>query len=116
MLHPGQLFVLPWGNRRGESNTLPPTLWTTRATIAGGGWQHTDTEECVIPARLGLDGGIWFPVGAGVRGLIVADERGERRVYVIVEPASHYYAIMTKSRWMPCVRERMEWQWVGLGS
>jgi hypothetical protein len=26
---------------------------------------------------------------------------GEPVAYVIVEPASHYYRVMTRSRWMP---------------
>ena len=88
---------------------LPSTLWTTTATIAAGGWQHTDAEEAVISATFGLDGGIWFPTGRGVRSLVVSDERGVKRVYVVVEPSSRYYGVMTKSRWMPCVDARMEW-------
>jgi hypothetical protein len=35
-----------------------------------------------------------------VRGVLVADERGGPRVYVVSEPASHYYAVMTRSAWM----------------
>jgi hypothetical protein len=63
--------------------------------------------EVVIAATLGLDGGIWFAIKTGVRGLIVPDEKGERRVYVIVEPAIHYYCAMTKSEWMPVLVEHL---------
>jgi hypothetical protein len=105
----GALAVLRWGNRRRECRALPPTLWTSTATIAAGRWGHTDPEDCLIPAALGLDGGIWFPTGAGIRGLVVTDEQGRRRVYVVVEPASRYFAVMTKSRWQPCVSDAMEW-------
>jgi hypothetical protein len=40
---------------------------------------------------------------------VVPDEGGRLRVYVICEPASHYYAIMTcGSRWMPTlINERI---------
>jgi hypothetical protein len=31
----------------------------------------------------------------------VGDERGEARVYVVCEPASHYCGVMTRSAWMP---------------
>jgi hypothetical protein len=36
-----------------------------------------------------------------VRGLLVRDEWGRERVFGIAEPASYYYRIMTKGRWMP---------------
>jgi len=33
--------------------------------------------------------------------LVVPDQNGGERVYVICEPASHYYGVMTRSAWMP---------------
>ena len=99
----GDLLILRWGNRRGESVSLPCTLWTQLATVEAGGWAAANVEEVVIPAALALDSGIWVPVAGGVRGLVVADERDVRRVYPICEPASPYYSTMTKSAWMPCL-------------
>ena len=32
--------------------------------------------------------------------MLVTDERGAARVYVVCEPASHYYAVMTRPAWM----------------
>ena len=40
----------------------------------------------------------------GLGGLLVADEAGWLRVYPVVEPASRWYAVMTKSEWMPYLR------------
>jgi hypothetical protein len=60
-------------------------------------------EEVVIPAARGLDGGIWFAVKEGVRGLVVTNEKGEKRVYVFCGAASNYYAVMTKEDLMPCL-------------
>jgi hypothetical protein len=40
-------------------------------------------------------------VTQGVRGLLVPDERGIAVAYVICEPASHYYRVMTRSGRMP---------------
>ena len=31
----------------------------------------------------------------------MSDERGAARAYLICEPASHYYNVMTRSAWMP---------------
>ena len=33
--------------------------------------------------------------------MLVSDEGGAARVYLVCEPASHYYAVMTRSEWMP---------------
>ena len=102
----GVLRILSWGNRRGDSSKLPLTLWTSLATIEAGGWGEARIEEAVIPATLAFDSGIWYAASGGVRGLVVADEKEVRRVYPIVEPASHCYAIMCNSKWMPCLVEQ----------
>ena len=59
--------------------------------------QETGAADVVIPAAISVDTGIGFAVTKGVRGLMVPDEKGERRVYVVCEPASHYYGTMTKA-------------------
>src|ERR1700722_9744246 len=98
----GQLAVVRWGNRRGESWRLPLSGWTWRMSVEAGAWTESGAESVVISARLGLDRGIWFLVREGIEALLVKDEHGLPRVYPVVEPASHYYQIMTKSAWMPC--------------
>jgi hypothetical protein len=98
----GRLEVLRWGNRRGESAQLPCTAWTQMDTVEDGGWGECGIEPVVIPASMGLDKGMWFGISQGIRGLLVHDERGMPRVYVVCEPASHYYRGMTRgSDWMP---------------
>ena len=60
-----------------------------------------------IPATFGLERGRWFRVTQGIRGLLVPDERGNNVVYMICEPASHYYQVMTRSDRMPVlIKER----------
>jgi hypothetical protein len=100
----GRLEILRWGNRRGESAELPCTAWTQLDTVEGGGWVQRGAEPVVIPATMGLDKGVWYRIRQGMRGLAVYDERGCPRVYVICEPSSHYYQVMTRgSRWMPAL-------------
>jgi hypothetical protein len=104
----GQLLPVRWGNRRGQSRGLPCTAWTRRETVEAGGWGDREVVRVVIPATMGLDGGIWYRVREGVWGLLVRDGRGAPAVYVLVEPASHYYQIMTRSAWMPVlINERI---------
>ena len=85
-----------------RSAQLPCTAWTQLDTLESGGWGEHGVEPVVIPATMGLDKGVWYRIRQGMRGLMVPDERGCPRVYVICEPSSHYYQIMTRgSCWMP---------------
>ncbi len=97
----GRLQIVRWGNRRGQSATLPYTAWTWQATVEAGRWGEWGAQPVVIPATMGLDRGVWYQVREGVRGVVVRDERGQPAVYVLVEPASHYYRVMTRSECMP---------------
>jgi hypothetical protein len=99
----GELLVIAWGNRRGESRSLPVTGWTRQSSVEAGVWGERALQPVVIPATLGLDRGIWYSIRQGVQGLVVRDEAGRPRVYVVCEPASHYYRTMTRSDWMPAL-------------
>jgi hypothetical protein len=94
--HEGQLQLVRWSNRRGECRALPCTGWTWHTTVESGDWADRASGEVVIPATLGLDRGVWFCIRQGVRGLLVADEKGVDRVYLLVERASHYYRMQTR--------------------
>jgi hypothetical protein len=98
--HEGQLRIVRWGTRRGQSAVLPPTCYTWLASVEAGRWAAMNAAAVEIPAGLGLENGVWFRIREGIRGLLVEDESGRPAVYVIVEPASHYYRTMTKSRRM----------------
>jgi hypothetical protein len=99
--HDGRLDLVTWGNGRGESRGLPCTGWTQLATVESGGWAAFRTQSVFIPASLGLANKVWFRIRLGIRGLMVQDECGVSRVYVICEPSTHYYKVMTRSVWMP---------------
>jgi hypothetical protein len=59
-----------------------------------------EAQEIAIPATAGLQNGVWFRIRQGVRGLI-AEAGGIQAAYMIVEPSSYYYRIMTRSERMP---------------
>jgi hypothetical protein len=42
-----------------------------------------------------------YLVEVGIRGLLVPDERGLAVAYMVCEPSSHYYRVMTGSDRMP---------------
>ena len=55
----------------------------------------------VLPP-LGLERrGVWYLIETGIRGLLVPDERGWAVCYMVCEPATHYYRVMTGSERMP---------------
>jgi hypothetical protein len=83
------------------SKALPCTAWTWRATVEADGWAPFGAEPVVLPATMRLDLGVWFAIKKGVRVLAVRDEQGRAVVFPVCEPASRYYAVMTRSAWMP---------------
>ena len=101
ILRGGALQFARWGNARGRSRALPRTGWTWMETV-NGGWNRVPAEIVEIPATYALERrGVWFLVETGIRGLLVPDERGLAVCYVICEPSSHYYRVMTGSERMP---------------
>ena len=99
--HEGQLKFSRWGSRRGESKVLPKTGWTWQESLNKGLWSGFNVEQVNIAASMGLENGIWFRIHQGIRGLLVFDEVGSPVVYMLCEPASHYYRTMTRSCRMP---------------
>src|SRR5581483_6688627 len=76
--HEGQLLIVRWGCGRDDSRVLPVGGWTKQTTVESGFWYHCGAEEVEIPAALARDGGVWYSVRQGLRGVLVQDERGER--------------------------------------
>jgi hypothetical protein len=60
--HEGQLRIVRWGCRRGESRVLPVGGWTRQTTVESGYWSESGAELLDVPAALGLDGGVWFAI------------------------------------------------------
>jgi hypothetical protein len=98
----GQFQIVRWGNGRRRSRVLPRTGWTWQATLSEGGWAGTQAVPVDIPASYGLErSGVWFLIEVGIRGILVPDEHGAAVCYMLCEPASHYYRIMTGATRMP---------------
>jgi len=93
--HDGQVEIVSWGCR---TKKLPNTGYTWLKTLEAGEW--VNAEEVTILATAGIRNGIWFPIRSGIRGLL-AEVDGDRAVYMLVEPATYYFKIMTRSDRMP---------------
>jgi hypothetical protein len=101
IIHEGRLRLVRWGARRSESAVLPPTGWTWLSSVEGGQWGQANAEPVVIAASMGLEKGIWFRARQGIHGLLVRDEYGIESAYMLCEPATHYFQVMTRSDRMP---------------
>jgi len=97
----GRLRLIRWGCRRDESRELPCTGCTWQATVDAGGWQRFRARAVEVPATLVLEGAVWVLVREGLWGLLVTDESCIDHVYLICEPSSYYYRVMTRGEWMP---------------
>ena len=97
----GQLRVVRWGNRDRAERKLPPTGWTWHETVAEGKWAALAPEPVVVPATFIFALGVWVKVKQGVQGLLVRDRAGTPVVYLLCEPATRYYQVMTKAEWAP---------------
>jgi hypothetical protein len=99
--HKDRLQLVRWGNRRGESRWLPCTPSTQRASVEKGVWSPFRPRDVEVPATLVLEGEVWTLIREGIQGVLVTDEQGLDRVYVVCEPATYYCRVMTRGEWMP---------------
>jgi hypothetical protein len=99
----GRLVIARWGNGRGKSRLLPRTSWARLDSLEAGEWRRYGAIPVEIPATLGLERFVWYRIREGIRGVLVPDERGMAVAYMLVEPSSHYYRVMTRAAWMPVV-------------
>lgn len=101
VLQDGQLTIMEWGNRGNKESKLPRTGWCRTESLEAGKWKWLRPEAVEIPADFGLEKGVWFQIIQGLRGVVVKDELKRPHVYMLTQPASHYYEIMTKHDRMP---------------
>jgi hypothetical protein len=108
LLDGGEITFARWGNRRGLSPTLPRARWTKRTEVESGFWRDSGARKVEVAASYALAGrGVWYQVVRGIEAILVTDgDNGDDVVYLVSEPASHYYQIMTGDEWMPCLIEQ----------
>jgi hypothetical protein len=98
--HGERLTIYPWGNQD-RRRKLPHTGWARQESLAAGHWQDLHPEPVEIPVTFGYEKGVWYHIQGAIRGVLVRDEESCPHVYMLTEPASHYYNVMTRSDRMP---------------
>lgn len=94
VFYQGELQILPWGNRQRNCNA-PLAWWCEVSTLQSGAWSMYAPEPVEILANFGLERGVWFQIREGIQGTIIHDQHEQPYVYLILQPASHYYQVMT---------------------
>ena len=100
--HDRNLGIFHWGSNDKKSR-LPQTGWCLLETLEAGRWRHLQPEPVDIPACCGWENSRWFQIEQGIRGILVGDVHGCPHVYMLTEPATHYYRIMTRCERMPAL-------------
>jgi hypothetical protein len=96
----GQLRLVPWGVAREERSNLPIGGQVRLETVNAGKWP-TPFRLVDIPCSLIKESEIWAFVREGIKGLLAKDDTGLERVWILCEPSSYYYRVMTRGEWMP---------------
>jgi len=96
----GHIKVYPWGNRDAELR-LPRTGWCRQESLEAGLWRHWQPQPVIIPAAFGLERGVWFVIKEGLQGIMVWDRRGRPHVYMLTQPATPSYQLLTRHARMP---------------
>lgn len=98
----GVMRLVRWGSRD-RSGPLPPTGWTWRGSVESGAWAGVGcpTEPVVIPVTYGCEKGVWFRITEGIHGVLVSPPDGPPCAYMVCEPATRYFKVMTRSERSP---------------
>ncbi|MCE9566942.1 MAG: hypothetical protein K8U57_33490 [Planctomycetes bacterium] len=70
-------------------------------SVEDGKWASLAPEPVIIPATYGLMNGVWFRVKQGMQGLLVHDRQDRLIVFMVSEPTTRYFQVMTRAEWMP---------------
>lgn len=95
-----QFVILPWGNRDRHAR-IPVSGWCPREALEAGLWSHLRPREVFVPASFGWDRGVWYQIREGLQGILIRDRERQPRVYVLTQPATHYYEVMTRNNREP---------------
>ncbi|QDU10184.1 hypothetical protein [Gimesia aquarii] len=94
VFYQGAVHVMRWGNRRRDIKV--PLAWNCdMATLESGAWTQYAPEPIEILATFGFEKGVWYQVPEGIRGVVIHDQHNEPYVYLLLQPSSHYYQVMT---------------------
>ena len=94
--HHGALTLYPWGSST-RRDQLPQGGMCRQEQLEDGMWAAFRPELVDILATFAREGGFWYDVPKGIRGVVVQGPSGTPHVYVVTKPSTHYFRTMTRS-------------------
>lgn len=88
----GSVGLIRWGSQKRHGSALPYGGWVGEDRVEAGCFYAP--EPVVIPAMLGHEGGVWFVINEGVRGVLL--NAPGPVVYMLMRRSTNYYRNMTQ--------------------
>ena len=95
----GENTLVMWGNK-GELK-VPRTGYCRVESLDAGKWQWLSPKRATVVASSALVNGVWFQVRQGIESVLVRDASGVTHCYILTQPSTHYFKVMTGSLRMP---------------
>lgn len=102
--HHGEHKLVAWGN---QGEDLPKTGYCKLESLEDGKWQWLNPEPVRIIASFAWSKGVWFQVRQGIRGILVYDRAEKPHCFLLTQPATHYFKIMTGADRMPVLIDQI---------
>jgi hypothetical protein len=99
--HQQQFILARWGNTLARRASPPAGGWVWKEELVDKLWSNLETHEVRIFANAGCENQVWYRIRHGIEGLLIENDDGPPIVYMLMEPASHYFRAMTRSARMP---------------
>lgn len=106
VVYRGQNRLFAWGAQSREFG-VPITGFCKLESFKSGRWQWLRPRDVLILASAVCTHGVWYQVRVGLEGIIVLDRKKIPRVYIITQPATHYFRTMTGADRMPILRDQI---------
>ena len=107
----GEKTLIEWGNRD-KSIKLPKTGWARLESLEAGKWNYLNPQVVKIPAALGYEKKVWFPLESEIRGVLITKDE-LTKVYMITQTATDEYKILTGHDRMPRMMKEQTFRPIG---
>ncbi|MBD3330053.1 hypothetical protein GF354_00820 [Candidatus Peregrinibacteria bacterium] len=94
----GKNIFVEWGNKR--DMRLPRTGFCRMDSLKAGKWRWFEPEKVKVVASFAMVNGVWFQVREGISAILVSGF-GKKKCFILTEPSTRYFKIMTGSLRMP---------------
>lgn len=99
--HNGENHLIEWGNK--TSNKLPKTGYCKQESLKAGKWRWLEPQPIKILASFARTNGVWYQVREGIEGILIYDDLNIPHCFMLTQPSTHYFKIMTGNERMPAL-------------